>query len=202
MRTHINFAALSLALPWGLSSKIDDLMRCDLGLWPPCLPMSLALRGEDGLIRYLSFGFNRSCSALLICSAQHSSASSSEGRGAVVYISKLFCRLWCVPSSLSSRIFVSLILYLSFLSLSVFVVSLSLIPPPSGLSAASIATVLLPARPQVCSFILCHVCANAPHELPNFCEPSLPLLSLYWRDSCDELMQSARYECYQSSDCR
>lgn len=62
----------------------------------------------------------------------------------------------------------------------------------SGLAAASIATVLLPLKQQLASALLSHVCAHAPLDVRGYIEPSLAVLSLYWRDSCDEVMHSAR----------
>lgn len=50
MRSHANFAALSLVLPWGLTAELDELQRASLALSPPSMPLSLAMRGEDGML--------------------------------------------------------------------------------------------------------------------------------------------------------
>ena len=50
MRSHANFAALSLVLPWGLAAELDELQHASLALSPPSVPLSLAMRGEDGML--------------------------------------------------------------------------------------------------------------------------------------------------------
>ncbi len=57
---------------------------------------------------------------------------------------------------------------------------------------AAIATALMPYAKNVCSQILSYVCALLPEAVPRYVDPSLPMLSLYWRDSSLEIVQSAR----------
>jgi hypothetical protein len=64
-----------------------------------------------------------------------------------------------------------------------------------ALSAAAVSKCLMQiseACKNVCSHVLTYLCALLPDAVPSYCEPSLPTLSLYWRDPFGSFLTHTR----------